>query len=142
MTLGILFLCAGILSFLSFMGKPNVLLSIAAAGMWIACLSFMVYQPLPLLPAGSTSQEIVLIALGGASMGVLLAGIIRSTQNRSEKNAEIDFYMQSDRPSETPKNFRAYMTARQRANDSDHIETEQEYKAKIHRKLNPREARK
>ncbi len=124
-----LIIIACVVSFLAVF-RPNLIFSIVAAGFWLAILGVLVSDPPAFMPAGSSNQQIVIVALAGLAMGMLVHGIAMSLKSRRERNAELSYY-RDDRNigKPVPKNFSPYMTARNK--QSPEIETEGDYRNRI-----------
>jgi hypothetical protein len=142
MTFIFLAIVAGVLSYLSIKGS-NIVLSIVAAGFWFATMAVMISEPPTILDVGSTAQEIVIIALAGAGIGIFITGIINYVGKRKEAVAEIQYYKDDGNLSKNPpKSYRAYIRARE-VNPDEEESTEQyvERMQRAHNRLKMKPAR-
>jgi hypothetical protein len=124
-----LIIIACVLSFLSVF-RPNIILSVAAAGFWFAVLGVLVSDPPSFMPAGSNSNGIVIIALSGTAVGILLYGVIKFASENRERRAEIAFYKdKNNKGKHAPSNFTAYMDAH--SGETDTSESAEEYRSRV-----------
>jgi hypothetical protein len=140
-TLFFLLILAGILSFLTIATKGNIILAVVAAGAWIGNIAYVVLIPPSGLIAGSNTQQIIIYVLTGASIGILTYGVYESYIRRRERQAEVTFHINHKESTGQPRNYSAIIEADTRRSQSNGDESLEEYRARIYRKLHPKNNR-
>jgi hypothetical protein len=129
---------AGILTFAAIISK-NIVMAIVGGGSWWGVIAYIIAAQPANLTNGSNAQQIVVLVMAGASIGVLVYGVVKFVTNRRENEAEINYY--SRREDVEPRSYRAYEEGRGRSAKNTGDESLESYRARIRAKARPWEAR-
>ena len=139
LTVIILIIMATVFSFLAMIGA-SVVMYVAASGMWIGVLYFLVSNPPTLMPAGSTALEIAIISITGAAIALLVVGMMKFIGIRRERKAETQYYMRGEISGNPPRSYHAYIKAKE-LQESDNHESTEDYRQRLRYKLHPNSKR-